>query len=309
MIRYLYKSIRSKELKEIDSYKPGSWIYVESPTDDEAAMLIEKFDLDPGHIDDARDEDEMPRLEREENLVYIFTRFAYTNDDLQVTTAPLLFVIGKEILMTISPRKIPRMEKFIEGKIDFSTTQRTKLVLQIMDQVVDQYEVFLNNIGRQIKTIRARLRVEEIRNSDFIQFVLIEDELNEFLSALTPTNAILRRLLLGKHIPLYAEDEDLVEDLLLNNEQAIEGCRSSLKSIVNIREAYSTIISNNLNQVIRILTVLTMLISVPMLVASIYGMNVALPFEKSPLAFSGIMTASLVLSIILLSVFRYKRWL
>lgn len=309
MIRYLYKSIRSKELKEIDSYKPGSWIYVESPTDDEAAMLIEKFDLDPGHIDDARDEDEMPRLEREENLVYIFTRFAYTNDDLQVTTAPLLFVIGKEILMTISPRKIPRMEKFIEGKIDFSTTQRTKLVLQIMDQVVDQYEVFLNNIGRQIKTIRARLRVEEIRNSDFIQFVLIEDELNEFLSALTPTNAILRRLLLGKHIPLYAEDEDLVEDLLLNNEQSIEGCRSSLKSIVNIREAYSTIISNNLNQVIRILTVLTMLISVPMLVASIYGMNVALPFEKSPLAFSGIMTASLVLSIILLSVFRYKRWL
>ena len=309
MINYYYKNVRSKSLKKMDKYKPGSWVYVENPSDNEVEEIIKDFDLDPGHIDDARDEDEMPRMEREGDLTYIFTRYAHTDDDLHVAIAPLLFVIGSDLLLTISPRQFPRFDKFIDEKINFNTTQRTKLVLQILDQIVDKYETHLNNINRQIKAIRARLRVEEINNQDFVSFVLIEDELNEFMSALTPTNAILRRILLGKHIPLYADDEDIVEDLLLNNEQSIEQCRSSIKSIVNIREAYSTIMSNNLNRVIRILTVATVLISVPTLVASVYGMNVSLPFSDRPQIFLGIVILSLGLSLLLLAIFKAKKWL
>jgi magnesium transporter len=213
------------------------------------------------------------------------------------------------MLITISQRPFPRLDRFVSEQVQFTTTQRTKLMLLVLDQIVDQYEVYLNKIGRQIKSIRARLRVEEIRNQDFINFVQIEDELNEFMSALTPTNAILRRLLLGKHIPLFADDEDIVEDLLLNNEQSIEACRSSIKSIVNIREAYSTIMANNLNQVIRVLTIATVVISIPTLVASVFGMNVSLPFEGSIYAFSGIMGLALVVSLLLLVIFKHKRWL
>ncbi len=309
MIKYLYKTVRSKGLEKPEKYKPGSWVYVEDPTNDEINHLIEEYGLDRGLVADALDEDEMPRMEHEGDLTYIFVRYARRDDELQISTSPLLFVIGEKLLITLALNPMPRLDRFENGKLDFNTTQRTKLVLQIMDQIVDQYEVFLNNISRQIKTIRSRLRVEEIRNQDFINFVVIEDELNEFLSALTPTNAILRRLLLGKHLKLYADDEDLVEDLLLNNEQSIEGCKSSLKSIVNIREAYSTIMSNNLNQVIRVLTVITVIIAVPTLITSAYGMNVHLPFENSPIAFVGVMTITFVLALLILAVFKRNKWL
>lgn len=309
MIRYFYKNIRSKKLIELENYKQGSWVYVENPSDTEIETLVRKFKLDQGHIDDARDEDEMPRLEKEGELVYLFTRYATTKDDTQISTMPLLFIMGPDILMTISLSPVPRLERFIEGKIDFTTTQRTKLVLQIMDQIVDQYAMYLNSVSRHIKTIRSRLRVEEIRNQDFVNFVLIEDELNEFLSTLVPTNAIFRRLLLGKYVKLYENDQDIVEDLLLNNEQSIESCRSNLKTIVNIREAYSTIMSNNLNSIIRILTVVTVMIEVPTLISGIFGMNVGLPFSEARYMFSAIITFSLLLSLFLLWIFRKKDWL
>jgi magnesium transporter len=309
MISYYYKNIRSKSLEQLDKYKPGAWVYVEDPSREELKQLIEDHDLDPGHIRDVLDEDEMPRLEKENDINYLFTRFAYAGDHLNITTTPLLIIMSEHLFISIAARPIPRIERFRDEKIKFNTTQRTKLLLQILDQIVDQYEVFLNSISRQIKTIRARLKVEEIRNKDFVDFVEIEDELNEFLSALTPTNSILRRLLLGKHINLFEEDEDIVEDLLLNNEQTIEGCRASLKSVVNIREAYTTIMSNNLNRIIRVLTVLTAIISVSTLVSSIYGMNVDLPYDHSPQAFFGIMAFTLSITVGLLIYFRKQKWL
>ena len=309
MISYYYKNIRSKTLEKLEKYKQGAWVYVEAPTREELKQLIEDYDLDPGHVHDVLDEDEMPRLEKEDDVNYLFTRFAYAGDHLNITTTPLLLIMSEHMFISIAAHPLPRIERFIDGKIKFNTTQRTKLMLQVLDQVVDQYEVFLNSISRQIKTIRSRLRVEEIRNKDLIDFVEIEDELNEFLTALTPTNSILRRLLLGNHIKLFSEDEDIVEDLLLNNEQTIEGCKSSLKLVVNIREAYTSIMTNNLNRIIRVLTVLTAIISVSTLVSSIYGMNVNLPFDESPMAFAGILAFTLTVTLSLLYIFRKHRWL
>lgn len=281
MITYYYKNLRAKQLTVVEKYQPGSWVCVEEPTTDEIDALTEKFNLDPGHMQDALDDDEMPRLEKEGDLTYLFARYAYTNDELEITTSPLLFIIGPDTLITIALNKHPRLERFMNGKVDFNTTQRTKLLLQIFQEIVDQYDVFINNISRQIKIIRSRLHTHDVANQDFIDFVLIEDELNEFLTALLPTTAILRRLLLGRHIRLYEEDQDLVEDLLLNNEQSIENCQSNIKSIVNIREAYSTISSNNLNRSMKWLTAATVLIALPNLVFSMYGMNVDLPFQTN----------------------------
>jgi magnesium transporter len=307
MITYYYKNIRSKNLSTLDEYKPGAWVCVENPSEDEIESLVKRFNLDAGHMEDAMDADEMPRLEREGDLTYIYVRYAYTNDDLELTTSPLLFVVGPDILITVALNSLPRLQRFTSGKIEFSTTQRTKLVLQILDQIVDQYEVFINNISRQIKLIRTRLRSHDVGNQDFIDFVLIEDELNEFLSAMLPTTAILRRLMLGRHIPLFEEDQELVEDLLLNNEQSIEGCRSNVKSIINIREAYSTIASNNLNRTMKLLTAATVLLTLPNVFFGMYGMNVQLPFADTAWAYYGVvvMTSIAIGAVFLLA--RAKR--
>jgi len=304
MITYYYKNVRSKELSVLKEYQPGCWVCVESPTPEEIDALIERYKLDPGHLEDALDADEMPRLERESDHTYIFVRYAYTNDELELTTAPLLFIVSKDELITVALHSLPRLQRFISGKVEFYTTQRTKLVLQIMDQIVDQYEVFINNIGRQIKIIRSRLRSHNVENQDFIDFVLIEDELNEFLSALLPTTAILRRLLLGRHIPLFESDQDIVEDLLLNNEQSIEGCQSNIKSIVNIREAYSTISSNNLNRSMKILTAATVMLALPNVLFGMFSMNVTLPFQEESWAVSFVLSFTLIAC---LAIFLYAR--
>jgi magnesium transporter len=295
MIKYYYKSLRSTQVQELDDYKRGSWVYVEAPTTQEIEYIVDKFKIDPGHIEDSLDEDEMPRLEKEGEQTYMFVRYAYKNAEAELVTVPLLFVFSNDIVMTISLVHLPCLDTFLNGKIDFASTQRTKLVLQILHEVVEQYDRYINGTSKQIKLIRSRLRGHEISNQDFIDFVLIEDELNEFLAALLPTNATLRRLLRGRYIPLFEEDQDLIEDLLLNNEQSIEACSSNIKSIVNIREAYSSISSNNLNRTMKILTGATVLITLPNVVFGMFGMNVGLPFQHQPWAYAVVMVVSFLI--------------
>ncbi|HET7301889.1 MAG TPA: magnesium transporter CorA family protein [Candidatus Saccharimonadales bacterium] len=281
MIKYFYKSLRSQDMRELTDYQRGSWVYVETPNEEEIEELVKKFDLEQGHLEDALDVDEMPRLEREGDHSYIFVRFAYKNEEEELVTAPLLFIFGKDILITVSAVRLPSLDAFLQNKIDFATTQRAKLVLQILQQMGENYDVFISRTSKQIKLIRSRLRGHEISSQDFIDFVLIEDELNEFLSSLMPTNATLRRLLLGRYMPLFDEDQDIVEDLLLNNEQSIEACNSNLKSINNIREAYSSISSHNLNNTMKLLTALTVVLTLPNVIYGMYGMNVSLPFQHT----------------------------
>jgi magnesium transporter len=306
MIKYFYKSVRDKTLKEQSEPQRGSWVYAEAPTQVEIEALNKRFKLEPGYLEDALDEDEMPRLEREEGQSYIFIRFAYERDG-EVETAPLLIMFDGEIVLTVSPEHLPALDTLKRGRIEFATTQRAKLVLLILSQISNQYDGYINQTSRRIKTIRSRLRGHGITNQDLVDFVLIEDELNEFLSSLVPNNATLRRLLIGQHIPLFEEDQDIVEDVLLNNEQSIEAIRSNLRSISNIRDAYSAISSNNLNKVLTILTVATILISVPSLAMGIYSLNIPLPFQHTVWTFWVIMGVNVTLMSTVLFIARKKK--
>ncbi|HZM64167.1 MAG TPA: magnesium transporter CorA family protein, partial [Candidatus Saccharimonadales bacterium] len=254
-------------------------------------------------------EDEMPRLEKEDDQSYIFVRFAYQNPDGEIETVPLLFIFGRDFLITVSLVRLPPLDAFLGSKIEFATTQRAKLVLQILGQIVEQYDGFISKTSKQIKLIRSRLRGHDIRNQDFVDFVMIEDELNEFLTALMPTNATLRRLLLGRYMPLFAEDQDIVEDLLLNNEQSIEACNSNIKSVVNIREAYGSISTNNVNRTIKLLTIITVLIMLPSMIFGLYGMNIPLPFQEETWVLLGLIAATVFINVCVVWVARSKRLL
>jgi magnesium transporter len=308
MIRYFQRNSKTK-LKPLKSYSSKCWVYIEAPTEQEIKLLTSEFGLDAGHLLDALDEDEMPRLESEPSGLYLFTRFPFTNEDLQLETATLLLILDKEKLISISAYPLPRFAKFMQEQLEFETTHPDQLMLIIMRQIVEQFDDFLTQISHQIKTIRDRLRVEQISNQDFVSFVVIVDELNDFLSAMNPTNSILRRLLINKHLNLSEKDRELIDDLLLSNEQSIEAAKSNIKSVVNIREAYTTIMSNNLNRIIRVLTVLTVILAIPTLIASLYGMNVKVPFEFGTETFGAIVIMSIVISAGLIVYFRHKDWL
>lgn len=307
MIKYYYKSLRSEQLREGDTYQRGSWVYVENPDDAEISLLAEKFKLDESLVRDALDEDEMPRLEKSEGFNYMYVRMAYTTKQGTFDTVPLLFIFAKDCVVTVSLKPLVCLDSFLQGRVDFATTQRTKLILQIIHELVEKYDSYITDISKQIKVIRARLRGHEIANKDFVDFVTIEDELNEFLAALLPTNATLRRLLLGRSLPLFDEDQDLIEDLLLSNEQSIEGCRSHIKSIINIRQAYSSISSNNINRTMKILTLATVMISLPNIFFSMYGMNLVLPFQNAAWAFAAVVGSVAAVLVLAYVVLRHKR--
>lgn len=307
MIKYFYRSVRGNKLQQQDKPQRGSWVYVEAPSESEIKDLAKQFKLEPGFLEDAIDEDEMPRLEHEDGRSYVFVRYAHEAKSGEIDTAPLLIIFGEEQVITVSPSHLPVLDAFRKGRIAAATTQRAKLVLLILSQISDRYDSYINQTSRKIKAIRARLRGQIITNQDLIDFVTIEDELNEFLASLLPNNATLRRLLVGRHIPLFEEDQDIVEDLLLSNDQSIEAIRSNLRSIANIRDAYSAISSNNLNRVLTILTVATILISVPSLAMGIYSLNIPLPFQHTAWIFWVIMGINVTLMSTVLYVARKKR--
>lgn len=308
MINYFYKSLRSAAVKELDEPQPGTWIHAESPTKSEIEELAKRFNVELGYLEDALDEDEMPRLEREGEQGYIFVRYAYQSKEGDMGTAPLLIMFDTELVLTVSPFHLSAVDALLKkNKVNFATTQRTKLILLILQHISEQYDTSISHTSRKIKGIRSRLRNQGITNQDFIDFATIEDELSEFISSLQPTNATLRRLLAGRQLPLFEEDQDIVEDLLLNNEQSIEAIRSNLRSIANIREAYSAINANNLNRTLTILTVATIVISLPSFALGIYSMNITLPYQHTSWIFPVIMFINVILMISVVYFARKKR--
>jgi len=307
MLKYYYKSIRSDKIEEQEKFQKGTWIHAENPTKDEIATLINVHGLDEGLVADALDEDEMPRLERDEDRVYIYVRAAISLPEGAFDTMPLLIVYGPENIITISLKKLPHFAPFFGSKLDFATTQRTRFMLQILHQIAEQYDKYITTTSKQIKAIRNRLRGHEIRNKDFIDFVTIEDEINEFLAALLPASATLRRLKLGRSIELHEDDRDVIDDLELSITQSIETCRSNTKSIINIRQAYSSISSNNLNRSIKILTIVTVMITLPNIFFSMYGMNIRLPFADMEWAFGGLLVLIVVVLILSYIILKRKR--
>lgn len=306
MIRYFYRTQRSPSLSEVFEYRRGAWVHAEDLSADEIVELSGRFKLETGLLEDALDEDEQPRLEREGGANYIFVRFAYKRSSGEIDTAPLLIIVGRDFVITVTKIHLPVLDVLLRGRIAFATSRRAKLVLLILSHMSDQYDVFINQTSRQIKGVRSRLRGKGITNKELVDFVTIEDELNEFLASLQPTNATLRRLLVGKYLPLQEEDQDIVEDLLLNNEQSIEASKANLKSISNIRDAYSAISANNLNRTIEILTVATVVLAVPNLFYALFGTNVKIPFEHTTYGFWIVIVISFVPLVVLGYIARKK---
>ncbi len=307
MITYLFRSTKNKKAVKRKVFRPGTWILVENPKASEIKNLAEKFSVNEDLLKDAMDVHEVPRIEKDEKgVTYVFVRTPVFENG-NILTNPMLVAVGSDFIMTVSRKKVPFLEKFIKGKIDFFTTQRAKLFFQIFLEINLQYGEILNNIRRDM--LKVSINVRNVNNEDVVQFVIFENAINEFLSALVPLNTVLETLLSGKFFTLYEKDRDLIEDLYLSNRQLIELSKANLKTIVNIRDAYSTILTNNLNRVIKFLTSLTIIFTIPTIVASFYGMNVNLPLQENPFSFWIVLAITGLISLFLLAIFKKRDWL
>jgi magnesium transporter len=306
MITYYFRSVKEEKLQQIDEPRAGTWAHVENPSADELDQLSLRFALDRDLLQDAVDFFEVPRFEFEDGIAYFYTRFPHeiTGD---VSTAPILFIVTPDTVITVAREHPDFLNTYIENTAPLFTTQRTKLFLILASAVNREYRANMINIRRDVQ--RSRVNLRNIRNRDIVQLVIFESAVNDFMSALVPTGTALSTILSGNYLDLYENDEDHVEDIQLENKQLIESAKTTLKNIQNIRSADTSIVTNNLNQVIKFLTSLTIILTIPTLVGSLYGMNVALPFGSHPLAFAGIALVTVTLMAIVAYYFSRKEWI
>lgn len=303
MITHYFKTAQDPVLNMCDEPRAGIWTHVVAPTSEEFAHLVELYGLDDTIIEDINDVFEVPRFEHEGALSYFFTRYPYDVQDIDIETAPILIILGESFLITIAQQEVPFIEPFLKGKRDFYTTQKTKLFLEFMSELTVNYDRELTRTRKMV--YRDMGRVRSLRGRDIQRLVFYEQELNETISALVPTNAWLQQLTKGNYIQMFNEDRELLEDLLIDSSQLVDSAKSILKTIQNIRSATEATLTQNLNNTIRVLTATTIILTIPTLVSSLFGMNVPLPLAEYPYAFWLIIV--LISTAIALTVYFFKR--
>lgn len=305
MITYRFRTKTDEALKRLDAPRAGVWIDVSEITEEDVGILVKRHGLDADFLNDARDFFEAPRFEYEDGIAYLFSRYPETMEG-ENTTAPILVAAGPSFVLTVVSQRPVFLDKAASSKHIF-TTQKTKLFLQLLSTVTTEYTRVITKIRRDVR--RQRMHVSSVTEKTIEQSVHFEYTLNEYVSALVPTNIALSRALTSKHFELYEEDEDLLEDVQLANNQVIETAKSTLKTIQNLRDAHSTIVSNRLNKTVKTLTVLTILLTIPTIVASLYGMNVPVPGGSNPYAFILIVVAIIIAMALAWYAFLRNRWL
>lgn len=305
MIKYLFSDQDAVEPKILPSRQNGCWIYAKNLSESEIEHLENEVGVEAGHLRDALDQYEVPRLEIEDSGVYIFSRVPMKEQGL-ITTTPFLVILGRQFIMTLSEDGVPAIDRFT-GSASIKTTQKLDLFILIIKEVNAVYYKHLTEINRKVRKIRAS--IERIGSKEIIQFVDYEQVLHDFISALIPMSVNLKTILTQKVFKLEEESEESIEDLLLSSEQLLETAKGTLKTIINIREAYSVIMSQDLNRVMKILTAMTIIVTVPTMISSFYGMNIDLPLMHSPLAFVMIMVLATLSVFFLVLIFKKNHWL
>jgi magnesium transporter len=309
MVSIYFSSTRSQKLTQLDTPKVGAWVHAVDPSLEELETLAKDFKLDEDLLTDALDIYESPRIERDGSNVYVYTRYSFPAGK-EIGTEPLLIIHTRDYLITVMRTPSPLLDRLLgSGSNDVITTQRTKNFLQILTAVNASYERHFHTIGKRILSIRGQLRKTEIRNEDFVDFIDLEEDLNESLSALQAQAVVLRSLLSGKYMRLYEEDKDLIEDLSLGTAELTELAVGRLKTISNTREAYATIMANTLNKTFKKLTSISIFMTIPTITTGLYGMNLALPLARNHNAFWFILLMVMGVTACAIWLFKKLRWL
>jgi magnesium transporter len=309
MIRFYQR--REGSLIQIPEFVPHSLILVTNPGVEEIAGLAERFSFEKDFITDALDIEERARFEVEGDTLLIILKVPYKNEDknrkIPFSTVSLGIIVGKDYVILVSRSPIAFIERMIEKNV-FSPKKKTRMVFLVFFRNSEVFLKSLEEINMTLNQIEERLH-ESTRNVELERLMQLEKSLVYFSTSLRTNQVMIERLLRSPLLVKYEEDTDLLEDTLVENSQAIEMTNIYSNILSSMMDAYASVISNNLNIVLKILTVVTILMQVPTIIASIYGMNVPLPLQSSPYAFLLIIIWVAVASAVIVYLFRYKGWM
>ncbi len=297
-------------LEKVETAANGSWVHAVDPTPEEVRKLIE-WGMDVDYVNYSLDQDEMPRMEREDEYTFILLRIPYfqgPDADVPYITMPLGIYILGNMVFTVCRYESDIFKVLINGKYrGLKTGKRYRLALYIFLETSVRYLNCLREINRTTETLEDQLQ-RSTRNREVLELLKYQKSLTYFATALRSNEVMMERVQRVQLFNYYEEDQDLLEDVLTENQQAIQMTNINTEILSSMMDAFASIISNNLNGVMKALAALTIIINLPAIVAAFYGMNVKLPGEEHPLAFLVVVGISILFTGIAIFVFYRRDW-
>ena len=289
-----YKTENNK-MVQLEERCDGCWINVSDPTEPEIDELAKALSIEEDFLRAALDEEESSRIDSEDGITLVIIdipRVEREDDAVIYSTMPFGIVFTPKNVVTVCLRESTIIREFANGPAkQFKTEHKTQFALQLMYTVANRYLQYLKQIDKISSHVEKKLRAD-MMNAELIQLLDLEKSLTYFSTSLKSNLATMNKLVRGREIKMYEEDQELMEDLLIEVRQAIEMSELYSSILSGTMEAFASIISNNLNVVMKRLTSISIILTIPTMIASFYGMNVSglpIPSFWFPVIISGVL--------------------
>lgn len=290
----------------------NSWINVVNPSSDEVTQLQEMLSVPQDFITYPLDQNEMPRVEKENGAMLIVLRvpcFQGECADMPYTTIPLGIILTDRYIVTVCSVQTNTIQSIITGRVrGLSTGKRNRFILQILWAMANRFLSDLREINKTVDVLEDRLQ-HSLQNRELLELLKYQKSLTYFTTALKSNEVLLHHLQRSQLFQQYPDDQELLDDVITEVQQAIEMTSIASNILSQMMDAFASIISNNLNVVMKVLASLTIVLSFPTMIASFYGMNVDLPLQNDPMAFVFTVTLSAIVSTVALFILWRKHWL
>lgn len=297
----IYKTINDVT-KEINNLESGVWINLINPTQTELTQVRLRYNIDESQLKAALDDEENPRIdvEDESTLFIIDVPYPYEDDIHKGSriygTIPLGIIISEEAIITVSTEEVKPLNDFIKMRVKgFDTEKQTRMILQIMYKNATYYLFYLKQIDRISETFQRELH-KSMRNEELMGLLSLQKSLVYFTTSLKSNEIVFEKMMRLDSIKQYADDKDLLEDVIIENKQAIEMSQTYSVILSSIMDAVGSIINNNVNAVMQFLASVTVVLSIPTIITSAWGMNVPVPFANNQFGFFIMIIATLASS-------------
>ena len=304
MLEMYNTDIETNKTTKVKEYKKGNWINLVAPSEEEIKEVCENVKIQDDFIRYALDFEEKARIDIEEDdqttLFVIDVPIREKEDEnIIYSTMPIgIILVRDDYFITVSIRKNDIIQGFTKGNMKNVTTyKKSRFLLQILYTNSSYYLNLLKKINKETEIAESDLK-NSMRNKELLKLLSLEKSLVYFTTSLKSNESVMEKTMRGKIIRLYEEDEDLLEDAIIENRQSIEMAKIYSDILNGTMDAYASIISNNLNRVMKVLTSITIILSVPTMIASYWGMNVPVPLQHNPFGFLIIIGISILISIV-----------
>ena len=307
MLTY-YRSIGGK-LNVVERYIHGCWVDVQRPSAEELAIVSRETGIEIDYLSYPLDPDERSRFEREDGQLLIIMQTSYRlgeESDIPFDTVPLGLMHTDHCLVTVCAQENPVVRDIVSGLMKtVHTAKKNRLTLQLFLRNAQRFLIDVRQINKQVDRTEDRLE-SSTQNKELLELLRLEKSLVYFMTALKANELMMERVKRDRIFEMYEEDADLLDDVLIENLQAIEMVGIASNILTSMSGTFASVINNNVNQVVKLLTVTTILVAIPTLITGVFGMNVPIPLQAHPYMFGVVL--ALMFGVSGLLAFLFYKW-